>query len=57
MTPSLRQWKTCTRKKAYPSREAAFQKGQEVYQCRYCHQFHRSGSLSKLVAALQKIKT
>lgn len=57
MNAALRKWKTCTRKRAYPTREAAFQKGQEVYRCRYCRQFHRSGSLSKLVALVRKEKS
>lgn len=54
MNAALRKWKTCDRKKAYDTREAAFQKGQEVYQCRYCGKFHRSGSLSKLIATVRR---
>ena len=38
----------CDRKVPYPSRDAAMQKGQDVYHCRFCGQRHRTGSLAQL---------
>lgn len=40
----------CESKVAYPSPEAAFQKGQTFYRCKWCGQYHRSGKLAKLIA-------
>jgi hypothetical protein len=37
----------------FPTKEAAFQKGQESYRCGYCQQWHRSGALGKLVALVK----
>jgi hypothetical protein len=50
------RWKSCARKRAFETPEAAFQKGQSAYQCNYCGKWHRSGALAKLVAAVSKIK-
>lgn len=46
------KWKACERKRAYDTKEDAFQKGQQSYLCRYCGKWHRSGELGKLVARL-----
>lgn len=54
MNAALRKWKTCERKKAFPTREAAFQKGQEIYRCPYCRQFHRTAETAKLIAAIRR---
>lgn len=50
---SFRVWRACARKKGFPTAEAAHQRGQEVYRCRHCGQWHRSGALGKLVAAVR----
>jgi hypothetical protein len=50
----FRRWKMCERKRKYATREEAFQKGQEVYQCKHCGYWHRSGSLASLVAKVSK---
>jgi len=50
---ALRRFNKCERKKAFPTREAAFQKGQEVYRCGYCNQWHRSGALATLLAKVR----
>lgn len=49
--------RACGMKVAYPSAEAAFQKGQHVYQCQYCRLWHRSGSLARLAAAVRSRRT
>jgi hypothetical protein len=48
-------WKSCLRKKAFPTAEAAYQKGQEIYRCRYCGLWHRTGGTLKLLAQLRRI--
>jgi hypothetical protein len=50
----FKRWKTCERKKKFESADAAFQKGQHVYQCRYCGKWHRSGALTKFIVQLTK---
>lgn len=45
----------CERKVAYDTAEAAYQKGQESYRCKYCGKWHRSGSFSKLLSKVKKI--
>jgi hypothetical protein len=44
----------CEKKKAYETREEAHQKGQEVYKCKFCKKWHRSGSLINLLAKTKK---
>ncbi len=44
----------CESKVAYPTPEAAFQKGQEFYLCKYCGKYHRSGKLAKLIAETRR---
>lgn len=53
---SFRRWRACERKTAYNSPEEAFQKGQQVYRCGYCHKYHRSGSLATLAAKVKNKK-
>ncbi len=48
------RWRMCERKVKFPTEEAAYQKGQQTYRCRFCGQWHRSGSIAKLTAALRK---
>lgn len=50
---ALRRFKKCERKRAYPTKEAAYQKGQESYLCGYCNKWHRSGALASLVAIVR----
>jgi hypothetical protein len=47
-------WKSCTRKTAFETEAAAFQKGQRSYLCRHCGKWHRSGALTKLIVTLSK---
>ncbi|MDE2098703.1 MAG: hypothetical protein KGL39_15725 [Patescibacteria group bacterium] len=51
---SFQLWKSCQRKRAYPTKELAYQKGQQVYRCRHCGHWHRSGALAKLNAQLKR---
>lgn len=51
-----RRLRGCLSKKAYESPEAAFQKGQTYYHCRWCNKYHRSGKLAKLLAQVSKPK-
>lgn len=39
----------CDGKAAFPSKDAAFQKGQRSYKCQFCGQWHRSGSFLTVV--------
>lgn len=43
-TKDIIRYRACERKRAYPSREAAYQKGCCVYECVFCGKFHRSSS-------------
>jgi hypothetical protein len=42
-------------KRRYETAEAAYQKGQEVYQCRYCYGYHRSGKFGRWLKELERI--
>jgi hypothetical protein len=53
---AARRLKACESKAAYATAEEAYQKGQRVYQCRYCGKFHRSGAFAKLVATVSRNK-
>jgi hypothetical protein len=44
----------CEKKKSYETREEAHQKGQEVYKCKFCKKWHRSGSLISLLSKAKK---
>lgn len=41
--------KMCLNKAAYETEEAAYQKGQRSYKCKFCQKWHRSRSLMTLV--------
>lgn len=43
---------TCGSKVAYPTQDAAFQKGQRSYRCPYCGAWHRSGKMAALLAMI-----
>lgn len=50
-------WKSCVRKQAHDTREAAAaQKGMDVYQCRHCGKWHRTSGVGKLVNQLRRTK-
>jgi len=49
-----KRYNACDRKKAFPTHEAALRKGQDVYHCRFCRQYHRTGSLAQLANNLTK---
>jgi hypothetical protein len=44
------RYSSCERKRVFDTREEAFQKGQEVYHCKYCGKWHRTGQIHKLVS-------
>ena len=44
----------CTDKVAFETKESAYQKGQQCYQCKYCGKWHRSGKIAKLIAQVNK---
>jgi hypothetical protein len=50
------RYNMCDRKRAFPTEAAAFQKGQTSYLCPHCNAWHRSGSLSRLVAFVKRTK-
>lgn len=47
---AYRKNKACGWKRAYATQEDAFQKGQNVYHCKYCKQWHRTGAMAELIA-------
>ena len=46
--------KMCLSKLAFKTKEEAFQKGQRVYQCKFCGKWHRSGQQAKFASELKK---
>lgn len=50
-----RLFKKCISKVKYSSKEAAYQRGQEIYFCTNCNNWHRSGTFAKFVATVKKI--
>jgi hypothetical protein len=50
----FRAWRSCRRKVGFPTRAAAERSGQDVYQCRICGRWHRTGSNARLAAALRR---
>ena len=46
--------KSCDSKTKFDSPQEAYQKGQTFYLCKYCGKYHRSGSLSRLIAFVRK---
>lgn len=51
-----RKNRTCTWKRVYETKEAAYQKGQVVYHCPFCGKYHRSGKFGRLVARVNRKK-
>ncbi|MBK5284834.1 MAG: hypothetical protein JJE25_05495 [Bacteroidia bacterium] len=47
--------KSCHDKRAFDTKEAAYQKGQSVYKCPYCGKWHRSGKLNQFINYLRNI--
>lgn len=43
----------CLDKKAFDTKESAFQKGSLVYQCKFCKKWHRSSQIGKLIKYLK----
>ena len=46
--------KMCLNKKAYETKEFAYQKGQESYNCKHCGKWHRSGKMTKFIVGVRK---
>ncbi len=46
--------KMCLSKRSYETKEEAYQKGQEIYKCKHCGKWHRSGQLSRFMYHLRK---
>lgn len=44
----------CLSKTRYESAEAAFQKGQQSYQCPHCQRWHRTGQLASLISQVKR---
>lgn len=51
-----RRYKACESKKPFPNREAAQQHGNDVYLCRFCGQWHRTGSIAQLANRLTRLR-
>lgn len=49
-----RKKKSCSSKKAYETKEEAYQKGQTFYKCKHCGKFHRSGKMTTFIRELEK---
>jgi hypothetical protein len=47
--------KMCEYKKPYQTEFEATKPGQRCYRCPYCHYWHRSGSLARLKAKVERI--
>jgi Zn-finger protein len=46
----------CESKKPFPNREAAAQQhGNDVYQCKFCSKWHRTGSAAMLANGLTRL--
>jgi hypothetical protein len=50
----LRKQKMCSQKRAFESAGDARQPGNDIYECPYCHKWHRTGAVAKLAAQLLK---
>ena len=46
--------RACTDKVRYATRQEAYQKGQNLYRCKHCDGWHRTGSLATLIYDLKK---
>ena len=42
--------RSCEDKARFKTKDDAYQKGQEVYKCKFCGGWHRSGALAKTLA-------
>ena len=49
-----RRDKMCGQKRAYATAEDAYQKGVNVYECPYCHRWHRTHAPATLAVRLAK---
>lgn len=50
-----RKWQACDRKRKYKTAvEARHSTNQEVYKCRYCSFFHRSGQIETIIGVSRK---
>jgi len=49
-----RKRRMCDDKVRYPTAEAARQKGQDIYFCKHCRHWHRSGAVAQLAARLMR---
>ncbi len=45
--------KMCLDKKAFETKEDAFQKGQSSYQCKHCGKWHRSGQMTEFIVKIK----
>lgn len=43
---------SCEGKKKFMSKEEAYQKNQDVYKCKFCDGWHRSGAMTKFIVRL-----
>lgn len=48
--------RSCENKKAFESADEARQKGQDIYKCRHCGKWHRTGQLASLLALTRRIR-
>ena len=49
-----RKARMCTNKARFADQAAAFQKGQNIYECPYCKGWHRSGSAVRMAVRLRR---
>jgi Zn-finger protein len=50
-----RKFRMCDRKVGYATPDEARQRGQDIYQCKHCHLWHRTGQLASLLALTRKL--
>ncbi len=51
-----RKFRMCERKVGFPTAEAPRQPGQDIYRCKYCGQWHRTGQLAALLAMARRVQ-
>jgi len=48
-----RRWRGCERKVGFPTADAAWQPGNDIYKCQWCGQWHRTGAAAAWAAKLE----
>ena len=46
--------KACLNKAVFETKDLAYQKNQQSYQCKHCGKWHRSGKMTKFIVQIKK---